>query len=198
MKRIVLIRHGLTEANERRLYCGATDIPLSETGREALRVLRSRGGYPELGECRVYTSGFLRTEETLFELFGPAEHTPVFELREMDFGAFEMRGYEDLKKDPEFLAWCEGDNEQNVAPGGESGAQMEKRVLAAFESLLKQDQDLLLISHGGPIAAIMASLFPGEGKNRWQWQPRNGEGYCVLVGDKNTWDPIPKGEFKRG
>ena len=29
------------------------------------------------------------------------------------------------------------------------------------------------------IAAIMAALFPGEGKHRYQWQPPNGRGYRV-------------------
>ena len=36
---IYLIRHGKTEANEKRLYCGSTDLPLSEAGREELRNL---------------------------------------------------------------------------------------------------------------------------------------------------------------
>ena len=35
--RLILLRHGLTEANERHLYFGSTDLPLSERGREALR-----------------------------------------------------------------------------------------------------------------------------------------------------------------
>ena len=30
---IYLIRHGKTEANEKHLYCGSTDLPLSEKGR---------------------------------------------------------------------------------------------------------------------------------------------------------------------
>ena len=27
--RILLLRHGITEANEKHLYCGSTDLPLS-------------------------------------------------------------------------------------------------------------------------------------------------------------------------
>ena len=34
--RILLLRHGITEANEKHLYCGSTDLPLSRAGREAL------------------------------------------------------------------------------------------------------------------------------------------------------------------
>ena len=40
MSEIYLIRHGSTEANERHLYCGASDLPLSERGRRELEVLK--------------------------------------------------------------------------------------------------------------------------------------------------------------
>ena len=30
--RILLLRHGITEANEKHLYCGSTDLPLSPAG----------------------------------------------------------------------------------------------------------------------------------------------------------------------
>ena len=33
---IYLIRHGRTEANEKWLYCGSTDLSLSEKGRKEL------------------------------------------------------------------------------------------------------------------------------------------------------------------
>ena len=40
MSKIYLIRHGNTEANELHLYCGSTDLPLSERGRDALQTLK--------------------------------------------------------------------------------------------------------------------------------------------------------------
>lgn len=30
--KLILIRHGKTEANEKHLYCGSTDVSLSESG----------------------------------------------------------------------------------------------------------------------------------------------------------------------
>ena len=33
---IYLIRHGKTETNEKHLYCGSTDLPLSGAGKEEL------------------------------------------------------------------------------------------------------------------------------------------------------------------
>lgn len=177
---IYLIRHGKTEANEKHLYCGSTDLPLSHSGREELKGLCY-----DIRNVRFLSSGMKRANETLELLFGdvPYEIDPRF--REVDFGAFEMRGYEELKDDPDYQLWLRGDNEANVPPGGESGAQMKARVIAAFGGIR---ESCCIVTHGGVIAAIMAHLFPGEGKNRYQWQPKNGCGYAVTDGQ---YQPIP-------
>lgn len=172
MSIIYLIRHGRTRANERHLYCGSTDIPLSPDGAAELRLLR----YPPI-QAQYLTSGMTRTNETLRILFGNVPYREAPEFREMDFGIFEMRGYDELKEDPAYLEWITGDNEKNVPPGGESGKEMVSRVLSAFDGLERAGKNTVLITHGGVIAAIMASRFPEEGKNRYQWQPAPGRGY---------------------
>ncbi len=177
--KLLLFRHGLTAANEAHVYCGKTDLPLSDRGREALRALRSSGGLPSLEGFRVLTSGALRCQETLLEFYGPVPFEVEPRLREMDFGDFEMRGYEELKNDLAYIAWIAGDNEANVTPHGESGNQMRRRVLAALERLLADARPAALFTHGGPIAAIMQALFPEEQKTRYQWQPAAGGGYEV-------------------
>ncbi|MDY3224946.1 MAG: histidine phosphatase family protein [Candidatus Faecousia sp.] len=177
---IYLIRHGKTAANERRLYCGSTDLPLSVAGAAELRQLRYA-----IAPERFVTSGMKRTEETLKLLFGDVPFAVDVRFREMDFGDFEMRGYEELKDDPAYQAWISGDNEANVPPHGESGAQMTRRALEAFREI---PDGTAVIAHGGVIAAIMASLFPGEGKHRYQWQSANGHGYEI---DAQGYRPIP-------
>lgn len=172
MSVIYLIRHGKTRANEGHLYCGSTDIPLSPAGVSELGELK----YPPI-PARYLTSGMKRTNETLRILFGDVPFREAPEFREVDFGAFEMRGYDELKEDPAYLAWITGDNEGNVPPGGESGKEMTARVLAAFDALERTGENTVLITHGGVIAAIMAHRFPEEGKNRYQWQPAPGRGY---------------------
>lgn len=175
MSRIYLIRHGNTEANECHLYCGSTDLPLSERGKDALQTLKS--GYSGIQNVRFMTSGMLRTEQTLEILFGNVPHCCEPAFREMDFGAFEMRSYEQLKDVPEYQQWITGDNEANLTPNGESGMLMKARVMKAFEAL--QGADTVLVTHGGVIAAIMEHLFPQESKNRYQWQPKPGYGYMI-------------------
>ena len=166
---VYLIRHGKTEANEKWLYCGSTDLPLSETGRKEL----TQNCY-DIKNVRFLTSGMKRTNETLKILFGDVPYAEEARFREVDFGTFEMHSYEQLKDMPDYQAWCSGDNEANIPPEGESGIQMKQRVLEAF---LEIKEDTVLICHGGVIAAIMAHLFPDENKTRYEWQPKNGHGY---------------------
>ena len=177
---IYLIRHGKTEANEKRLYCGSTDLPLSDAGKEELRSV-----HYDIKDVRFISSGMKRANETLRILFGdvPYEVDPRF--REVDFGIFEMHSYEQLKDTPEYQAWLTGDNDANIPPNGESGVQMRERVLQAFSEI---QEDSCIITHGGVIASIMAYLFPNEGKNRYQWQPQNGWGYAIS-GDRYNMIP---------
>ena len=96
-----------------------------------------------------------------------------------------MHSYEELKDTPEYQTWLTGDNEANIPPNGESGAQMKERVLAAFSEI---KEDTCIITHGGCIAAIMEHLFPGEGKNRYEWQLKNGRGYIIRG---STYEELP-------
>ena len=176
MSTYYLIRHGKTEANERRLYCGSTDLSLTDGG---IRELKKR--HYRINHARFLTSGMRRTEQTLEILFGQVPHERDPQLREMDFGQFEMHSYEELKENPAYQAWLAGENETNPTPGGESGAQMQKRVWEAF-SRWRADggESTVIITHGGVIASLMARLFPEENKNRYQWQPAPGCGYAVV------------------
>ena len=177
---IYLIRHGKTEANEKHLYCGSTDLPLSVAGREELQ-----GVHYEIKNVRFLTSGMKRTNETLRILFGDVSYEVEPRFREVDFGIFEMQSFEQLKDTPEYQVWLTGDNDANIPPQGESGVQMKERVLNAFSEI---KEDTCIITHGGVIAAFMEYLFPEENKNRYQWQPKNGCGYVIRG---KTYEELP-------
>lgn len=194
MRRLHLIRHGRTRANAEMLYCGSTDLPLLPEGREALISDRDSACYPAPGEdCAVYTSGMKRTEETLAILYGEVPHEILTGLREIDFGDFEMHSYDELKNWESYQQWLSGDNESNCCPNGESGQQMQKRVLETLDALQKQGKDALVVTHGGVIAAIMARLFPKTERSRFAWQPAPGRGFTVLFeqGSAVSFQEIP-------
>lgn len=87
--RIYLIRHGKIQANEKHLYCGNTDLPLSHAGKEELQNI-----HYYIKNVRFLISGVKRTNEIMRILFGdvPYEIDPRF--REVDFGIFEMHSYD--------------------------------------------------------------------------------------------------------
>lgn len=172
---LYLIRHGKTRANEERRYCGSTDLPLSDLGREELKSL----SYPRW-EAKYVSSGMTRANETLEVLFPGTPYERDLRFWEVDFGIFEGKTYDELKDTQAYQIWLTGDNEANVPPEGESGEQMCIRVLEALSEIR---EDTVLVCHGGVIAAIMAELFPEEGKNRYRWQPKNGHGYAVSEGE---------------
>ena len=154
---ICLIRHGLTEGNLRRLYYGASDISLSGKGEEELRRLAAEGIYPAAEEADFYTTGMIRTEQTLKLIYGKQEHQVLPLLREMDFGEFEMRNYEELKDDPTYREWISDKSGMTPPPGGESIQQFAARIREGFEDLKKRHAlKILSMRHSG-IEALSAT-----------------------------------------
>ena len=115
----------------------------------------------------------IRTEQTLLALYGPVSHEVLPGLREMDFGAFEMRSYEELEHDPAYLAWLEGDVEANLCPGGESGQRVTTRALEALAPLLAAGEDAVSL------------VSPGRGAIRLDTCTREG-----LSGGAPGWDTV--------
>lgn len=168
----------MTAASEEFRYCGATDLPLSAAGREALIALRAV--CPNADGLRAVTSGMLRANETLKLLYGREPDRIEPDFAEIDFGAFELRSYAELKDDPAFIAWCADETGTIAPPNGESGEAFRTRVDAALDRIR---EDSLIVCHGGVIAEILCRLFPQEKKTRWEWQPKPGHG-CVVEDGK--------------
>jgi len=193
MQRIHLIRHGATVANLQNLYCGKSDLPLAPEGEVELRKMVARGGYPKAEGCRVLTSGMQRTQQTLKILYGDVAHEVEPAFREIDFGAFELQSYQQLKEREDYQEWMSGDNARNRCPGGESGEDVANRVRPAFDALLADGRDTILITHGGVIAAIMTDLFPESNASRYEWQREPGQGWSITFenGKPVKSEPLP-------
>ncbi len=183
MKELYLIRHGRTQANEKHQYCGASDLPLSEAGAAALAGIRY-----DTPPCRFFTSGMLRTEQTLQLLFGEVPHIRDPRFREISFGEFEGLTYEELKDCEDYQRWISDDG-KTAPPGGESTEAFQKRVLEGLRDLLALEEAAVLVTHGGVIALIMEHLFPQENKNRYQWQPQPGGGYRLTPNNYEKLEP---------
>ena len=178
MRALYLIRHSLTEGNARRLYYGRTDLPLTEEGR--LLALRRRGAVPDCDVC--VSSGMLRADETLELMTGRKPDRVLPELREMDFGAFEMRSYEQLKDEPDYIRWIEDETGDVGCPGGETPNAFAARVRTGGARLLRLPQaSAVVVCHGGVIVKLMQAWFPRVERHFYQWQPGPCAGYRIAV-----------------
>lgn len=193
---IVLIRHGITVGNENRMYYGATDVALSERGMMLLEKQRDEGLYPDSPGAQFFTTGMLRTEQTLEIVYGEREHGIIEDLREIDFGEFEMHTYEQLNGIPEYQRWITTEDKETAPPGGESINHFTERIRRGFDDLKVKNELHMLklrnheeeamticICHGGVISGIMDYVWPGEYRNFFEWIPDPGHGYILRVED---------------
>ena len=179
MRVLVLLRHGMTEANERRIYCGSTDLPLSDDGRAAARELAAQRHLPA---CELYvTSGMVRADETLEILTDHKADRVMPAFSEMDFGRFEMLGYETLRHDPDYQRWINDTGGIVPCPGGESTGAFRQRMRSGGNELLEmQWRTALVVWHGGVIVNLMEGWFPLEARGFYEWQPAACKGWRVL------------------
>lgn len=177
---IHIIRHGKTFANQQKLYCGKTDLPLSESGIADILKLKKLGIYPKNIDL-YFTSPYVRACQTLEHIYGAVHKEVVPNLAEYNFGSFEMKNYEELKENTDYQAWITDETEQIPCPGGESKQEFTQRVLESYDFIINKSshvESILLVSHGGVITCVMEHLFPNT-RNFYEWQPEPGRGYTI-------------------
>lgn len=192
--KIHLIRHGQTAANLNRCYYGASDIPLTMMGIYELEENCEMNIYPDAMGARLFTSGMYRTEQTFAVIYGgqrgvdiepvnEPEHEVVEELREYDFGEYELKTHDELKDEEAYRGWICDVSGETCTPGGESPVGFQSRVWKGFEKILKNfdGRDIIIICHGGVISTIMTKFFTPDERNIYQWQPDPGRGYTLLL-----------------
>lgn len=181
--KLYLIRHGKTYCNEKQIYCGKSDVDLSEGGIKELKEISEQNKFPK---CDFYfTSGAKRANQTLEILFPGNKYNSIKKFFEYDFGDFELKSYEDLKLIREYMDWMD-DKEGNIkCPSGESRLEFKKRIKEAFtelvQYLIKENiKTALGVTHGGSIGMILEMLYDNK-KKFYEWQPKNGEGYELTI-----------------
>ncbi|MCL1912877.1 MAG: histidine phosphatase family protein [Eubacteriaceae bacterium] len=182
---IQLIRHGLTQANIDRLYCGSTDIGLCLEG---LEMLKQRTNSNIYHQTQVYfTSGMARTNETLKALFGDVDYRIVTEMSECDFGIFEMKRHEELESSQEYQDWINDPTGDYQVPEGESQNYFRNRVLTGFNNIVaiaatEKFASCTVVAHGGTIGVLALDMFPRpEDIHLYDTVPAHGGGYLVEI-----------------
>ena len=168
--RFFLVRHGETEGESSIRYHGATDVPLSELGREqtrrAARAIVAHRGEVKFG--KVFSSPLIRASEGARIIAGElASIVTIEEFAEVHFGLFEGLTADEIREryPDHFAVW----NADRLAadytyPEGESRANFAARVERGLERVIaiwtpeRIDDDALLVAHRGVIRAIVRKL----------------------------------------
>ncbi len=177
---IHLIRNGLTEENVEGRYIGHTDVPLSEEGLSQLEQMAEDYDYPRVEA--VFSSPLKRCTQTAEKLF---ENPPILinELMEYNFGEFEGKTAEELKKQPLFERWLAG--EDIAPPFGETNSQFSQRICSAFERIADGMvstgvSTAAIVTHGGIVMALLAAYgLPEAPMHEWLTPP--GCGYTLRL-----------------
>jgi broad specificity phosphatase PhoE/ribonuclease HI len=163
--RLLLVRHGETEASREFRQCGRSDLPLTEAGLAQARAAARRLG-ARRNITQVYSSPLRRTTQTataVADALGLPVRTDE-RLIEMDFGEWEgLTGQEIQDRDPRLRErWLA--EPTTLAPGGESFAQVAARVDAFINDVVTEHpgEEVVLVSHVTPIKiALKAALGTG-------------------------------------
>lgn len=136
MLTLVLTRHGLTDRSEPEQHLGQRiDISISTAGRRQAEALARR--LAPVRFDRVITSPLFRARETAAILAGGARTEADPRLREMDYGAWEGRTYQEIdERDSAFRREWELAPDRLACPGGESGNDVAARTRSFLADLL--------------------------------------------------------------
>lgn len=156
MINLYLIRHGRQNSD----LCNV-DVELSAEGRSQAELLRERlKSYPV---DAIYSSNLIRARQTA-EILNQAFDLPLIireALKEISFG--RMTGTTEQYIEEHFRDFKEEQSkllEDLPYPGGENGTAVYERVMPVITELLQSgNRDIVIVTHGGVIRALLAALF---------------------------------------
>lgn len=166
-RKIFLIRHGQIDYGSEKRYIGVTDIPLSNAG--ILQVTRLKEYFSGLELEKAFISPLKRCMQTAEILLEGSNTKRIVldELKEINMGEWENQIIDHIKEHFHEMYEKRGANiDIFIPPGGESFEQLQKRVMPAFEYIVKNTAgNTLIISHAGVNRVILSKLFSFPLKN---------------------------------
>jgi broad specificity phosphatase PhoE len=204
--RVFMVRHGATVLAAEDRFAGATDVALSDEGREQVRQLARRLSGEKI--AAIYASPLGRTVETAQILAEPhqLEVQTRDGLLEINHGRWEqMTRREVEEKFPEEAAEWEKDPYTFVPEGGESGLAVTARALPALIDIVRKHsgEHILVVSHKATIRLLLSSILgfdPRRYRDNLDQKPaalnivdfRDAtRARLCLFNDTSHYDPIP-------
>src|SRR4051812_40553324 len=160
MLSLYLVRHGQTDYSLANQFCGSIDPPLNATGLAMADALAARYGTERWSA--IYASPMLRTRQTAEPTAQVSGVTVVTldGLREIAYGDWEGRAEAEVEATDgaRFHAWATHPG-RVAPPGGETGADIATRALAAIDHIrAHHDGRVLVVSHKATLRVLICAL----------------------------------------
>jgi alpha-ribazole phosphatase len=170
LARLLLVRHGETEANSSERFWGKTDVRLGPVGLRQAEKLRDRLASEKIDY--VYASQMKRALVTAQTIAAPhqVEVTSCPELREIDFGKIEGLKFNEVDTQfPEVTQLWLQRSPQLAYPGGESLVELDARITEFRTRLVKHTEKelVLIVAHSGVLRTLICQVLDLEMRNRW-------------------------------
>lgn len=177
MLKLHLLRHGRTDWNAERRVQGQSESQLDDTGRAQAAAVRTH--IDALNPGAVFCSTAERTRQTAaLACAGIAlPITYLDTLREIQLGDWEGRLWSEIEKEqPDQVKHFHHHPETFSQPGAETFHALRDRGLGALASIVDStrslpadtERNVLVVSHGAIIKAILTSMVGVPAAQLWQ------------------------------
>jgi probable phosphoglycerate mutase len=196
-RRLLLVRHGVTDWNREGRFQGHQDPPLSTEGLNEARLLAQRlAGEPGERPARIVTSPLLRAAQTAAAIAAALRGDPVAveadaRLVELGQGEWEGRTHAELElNDAERYAAWRHSSPRRPPPGGESLEAASERVGSALDEIFAVGDvgawPTCLVAHGGSLRIAARQLLSMDLQTAWHVELDNAS-LSVLDWNVDGW-----------
>lgn len=172
MVKLILIRHGQTNYNLKKRYCGFRDININKTGRLQSKEIKYK--LKGLKIDKIFCSDLKRSMETARIIFGKKHNLIISpDLREINFGEWEGLAFKQICKKHSLVYknWVKNPFATDI-PCGENMDSFIKRVNKEIKDIVNNNADktVAVVSHLGPIRVILNACSAIKKDNFWKMQ----------------------------
>ena len=159
MKKLILVRHVVTDDNENAKLSGHIDSKVSEQGKKQIEKLTDYLKNEKID--KIYTTTSSRTKETVKYLaeINKIDIQESEALKEISFGDFEGKDFKEIQKNyPDEFNKMISQGYEYKYPNGESLIECYERVSKEIKLILEyngKDSTILVCSHAGTIRNIL-------------------------------------------
>jgi probable phosphoglycerate mutase len=185
--KLLLIRHGETDDNQRRVFQGQSGRGLNARGRDQATRLAARFERVGLRAAALYCSDLERAQETADLLSGTLKLAPTADpaLREVHVGAWQGLGYDEIaaRYPEEWAAWRGGVDFKRG--GGETYAELGDRVTAAIDRIASAHagETVAIVSHGAAIKVFVGRVLGLDTLALRRYRVAENTGVTLVVRD---------------